>query len=113
MEGGKATHRISRLVVPLRSGNSWMSVAPFRELEREATNSVGGHRSVSTQASSPSDTAPLKSPQNSGPGGGRVCLAGSEPFLQLAQPTQTEPATWAFRPCVQNNLARSLRTTSA
>ena len=32
---GASTHRLSRLVVPLRSGNSWMSVAPFRELGAE------------------------------------------------------------------------------
>lgn len=32
--GHRQTHKISRLVVPLRSGNSLMSVAPFRDLER-------------------------------------------------------------------------------
>ena len=32
---GASTHRLSKLVVPLRSGNSWMSVAPFRELGAE------------------------------------------------------------------------------
>lgn len=35
------THRISRLVVPLRSGNSWMSEAPFRDLETELASSDG------------------------------------------------------------------------
>lgn len=29
---GIRTYRISRLVVPFRSGNSWRSVAPFRDL---------------------------------------------------------------------------------
>lgn len=38
-----STHRISRLVVPLRSGNSRMSVAPFRDLETE-TSLEGGSR---------------------------------------------------------------------
>lgn len=37
----ESTHRISRLVVPLRSGNSWMSVAPFNDLQTEKTGSGG------------------------------------------------------------------------
>lgn len=41
-----STHRISRLVVPLRSGNSWMSVAPFRDLETGATKSEGRGQSI-------------------------------------------------------------------
>lgn len=40
-DGQRATHKASRLVVPLRSGNSWISVAPFRDLETEPQTGGG------------------------------------------------------------------------
>lgn len=51
--GGRGTHRVSRLEVPLRSGNSWMSVAPFRDLETEPA-ARGQGRSTSPRGGQPS-----------------------------------------------------------
>lgn len=42
--GQHTTHSVSRLEVPLRSGNSWMSVAPFRDLEAELAARRQGQR---------------------------------------------------------------------
>lgn len=42
--GQHTTHSVSRLEVPLRSGNSWMSVAPFRDLEAEPAARRQGQR---------------------------------------------------------------------
>lgn len=87
----RATHRVSRLVVPLRSGNSWMSVAPFRDLETEPTAPWMGsehvHVSPSPQGSltgtPPSgkchpSQAPLNQPRSPALVRAGLCLAGSE-----------------------------------
>lgn len=74
----RTTHSVSRLEVPLRSGNSCMSVAPFRDLEAEpAARRRGQHASTSSSRPSGSPcTRPRPSPPRSpwlpGSGGGRA-----------------------------------------
>lgn len=89
-------------MVPLRSGNSWMSVAPFRDLETDTTNSEGWGQSISISGLPPSTDLPSSlyllgkchpspQPQKTPATQGRAWLSRVQTSISLSWPSPLEP----------------------